>query len=173
MSTENLLVEIGTEELPPKALRKLAESFAENTQQELEALELEHQGVSWYASPRRLGVKVKALQTKQADKVVEKRGPAIKAAFDADGNATKAALGWARGCGIDIADAERLETEKGVWLLHKAKVEGQQTLALLNDVINKALAKLPIPKPMRWGANKTQFIRPVHTVAALLGDQQV
>ncbi|MCG9758734.1 MULTISPECIES: glycine--tRNA ligase subunit beta [Pseudoalteromonas] len=173
MSTENLLVEIGTEELPPKALRNLAESFAENTRQELEALELNHEGVSWYASPRRLGIQVKALQTQQADKVVEKRGPAIQAAFDADGNATKAALGWARGCGIDINDAERLETDKGTWLLHKAKVEGQQTLALLSDVINKALAKLPIPKPMRWGANKTQFIRPVHTVAALLGSQQV
>ncbi|ASD65594.1 glycine--tRNA ligase subunit beta [Pseudoalteromonas piscicida] len=173
MSTENLLVEIGTEELPPKALRNLAESFAENTRQELEALELSHEGVSWYASPRRLGIQVKALQTQQADKVVEKRGPAIQAAFDADGNATKAALGWARGCGIDINDAERLETDKGTWLLHKAKVEGQQTLALLSDVINKALAKLPIPKPMRWGANKTQFIRPVHTVAALLGSQQV
>ncbi|RZG01222.1 glycine--tRNA ligase subunit beta [Pseudoalteromonas sp. CO348] len=173
MSTENLLVEIGTEELPPKALRNLAESFAENTRQELEALELSHEGVSWYASPRRLGIQVKALQTQQADKVVEKRGPAIQAAFDADGNATKAALGWARGCGIDIIDAERLETDKGTWLLHKAKVEGQQTLALLSDVINKALAKLPIPKPMRWGANKTQFIRPVHTVAALLGSQQV
>ncbi|MGC0120563.1 glycine--tRNA ligase subunit beta [Pseudoalteromonas piscicida] len=173
MSIENLLVEIGTEELPPKALRNLAESFAENTRQELEALELSHEGVSWYASPRRLGIQVKALQTQQADKVVEKRGPAIQAAFDADGNATKAALGWARGCGIDIIDAERLETDKGTWLLHKAKVEGQQTLALLSDVINKALAKLPIPKPMRWGANKTQFIRPVHTVAALLGSQQV
>ncbi|MGA4604704.1 glycine--tRNA ligase subunit beta [Pseudoalteromonas maricaloris] len=173
MSTENLLVEIGTEELPPKALRNLAESFAENTRQELEALELSHEGVSWYASPRRLGIQVRALQTQQADKVVEKRGPAIQAAFDADGNATKAALGWARGCGIDINDAERLETDKGTWLLHKAKVEGQQTLALLSDVINKALAKLPIPKPMRWGANKTQFIRPVHTVAALLGSQQV
>ncbi|AXQ96360.1 glycine--tRNA ligase subunit beta [Pseudoalteromonas piscicida] len=173
MSTENLLIEIGTEELPPKALRNLAESFAENTRQELEALELSHEGVSWYASPRRLGIQVKALQTQQADKVVEKRGPAIQAAFDADGNATKAALGWARGCGIDINDAERLETDKGTWLLHKAKVEGQQTLALLSDVINKALAKLPIPKPMRWGANKTQFIRPVHTVAALLGSQQV
>ncbi|GEK07810.1 glycine--tRNA ligase subunit beta [Pseudoalteromonas peptidolytica] len=173
MSTENLLVEIGTEELPPKALRNLAESFAENTKLELAALELGHEGVSWYASPRRLGIQVKALQTQQADKVVEKRGPAIQAAFDAEGNATKAALGWARGCGIDINDAERLKTDKGTWLLHKAKVEGQQTLALLSDVINKALAKLPIPKPMRWGANKTQFIRPVHTVAALLGSQQV
>ena len=84
MSAENLLVEIGTEELPPKALRKLAEAFAANLTAELESLELGHQGVNWYASPRRLGLQVKALEAKQQDKEVEKRGPATKAAFDAD-----------------------------------------------------------------------------------------
>ncbi|MBQ4812638.1 glycine--tRNA ligase subunit beta [Pseudoalteromonas luteoviolacea] len=171
MTKENLLVEIGTEELPPKALRKLAQAFADNMTAELEALELGHQGIKWYASPRRLGVQVAALETQQQDKVVEKRGPAIKAAFDAEGNPTKAAQGWARGCGIDVSEADKLETEKGAWLLHKATVEGQQASTLLADVIAKALAKLPIPKPMRWGANKTQFIRPVHTVAALLGSE--
>ncbi|WP_375185636.1 glycine--tRNA ligase subunit beta [Pseudoalteromonas sp.] len=169
MSAENLLVEIGTEELPPKALRKLAESFAENLATELASLELNHQGVNWYASPRRLGLRVSALEAKQSDKVVEKRGPAVAAAFDADGNPTKAAMGWARGCGIDVSDAQTLETDKGAWLLHKAQVEGQATTSLMSDVVNKALAKLPIPKPMRWGANKTQFIRPVHTATILFG----
>lgn len=169
MSAENLLVEIGTEELPPKALRKLAESFAENLAAELASLELNHQGVNWYASPRRLGLRVTALEAKQSDKVVEKRGPAVAAAFDADGNPTKAAMGWARGCGIDVSDAQTLETDKGAWLLHKAQVEGQATTSLMSDAVNKALAKLPIPKPMRWGANKTQFIRPVHTATILFG----
>ncbi|RZF89701.1 glycine--tRNA ligase subunit beta [Pseudoalteromonas sp. S4488] len=169
MSAENLLVEIGTEELPPKALRKLAESFAENLATELSSLELNHQGVNWYASPRRLGLRVSALEAKQSDKVVEKRGPAVSAAFDADGNPTKAAMGWARGCGIDVSDAQTLETDKGAWLLHKAQVEGQATTSLMSDAVNKALAKLPIPKPMRWGANKTQFIRPVHTATILFG----
>ena len=169
MSAENLLVEIGTEELPPKALRKLAESFAENLAAELASLELNHQGVNWYASPRRLGLRVTALDAKQSDKVVEKRGPAVAAAFDADGNPTKAAMGWARGCGIDVSDAQTLETDKGAWLLHKAQVEGQATTSLMSDAVNKALAKLPIPKPMRWGANKTQFIRPVHTATILFG----
>ncbi|MEL7387198.1 MAG: glycine--tRNA ligase subunit beta, partial [Pseudomonadota bacterium] len=169
MSAENLLVEIGTEELPPKALRKLAESFAENLTAELASLELAHQGVNWYASPRRLGLRVTALEAKQSDKVVEKRGPAVAAAFDADGNPTKAAMGWARGCGIDVSDAETIETDKGAWLLHKAQVEGQSTTALMSDAVNKALAKLPIPKPMRWGASKTQFIRPVHTATILFG----
>ena len=169
MSAENLLVEIGTEELPPKALRKLAESFAENLATELASLELNQQGVNWYASPRRLGLRVTALEAKQSDKVVEKRGPAVAAAFDADGNPTKAAMGWARGCGIDVSDAQTLETDKGAWLLHKAQVEGQATTSLMSDAVNKALAKLPIPKPMRWGANKTQFIRPVHTATILFG----
>ena len=169
MSAENLLVEIGTEELPPKALRKLAESFAENLAAELASLELNHQGVNWYASPRRLGLRVTALEAKQNDKVVEKRGPAVAAAFDAAGNPTKAAMGWARGCGIDVSDAQTLETDKGAWLLHKAQVEGQATTSLMSDAVNKALAKLPIPKPMRWGANKTQFIRPVHTATILFG----
>ncbi|WP_404341625.1 glycine--tRNA ligase subunit beta [Pseudoalteromonas mariniglutinosa] len=173
MSSENLLIEIGTEELPPKALRKLAEAFAENLTAELETLELAHQGVSWYASPRRLGLQVKALDAKQQDKEVEKRGPATKAAFDADGNPTKAAMGWARGCGIEVKDAQTLETDKGAWLLHIAKVAGQETRTLMADAIAKALAKLPIPKPMRWGANKTQFIRPVHTVTVLFGDQPI
>ena len=173
MSAENLLVEIGTEELPPKALRKLAEAFAANLTAELESLELGHQGVSWYASPRRLGLQVKALEAKQQDKEVEKRGPATKAAFDAEGNPTKAAMGWARGCGIEVKDAQTLETDKGAWLLHIAKVAGQETKTLMTDAISKALAKLPIPKPMRWGANKTQFIRPVHTVTILFGNELV
>lgn len=173
MSAENLLVEIGTEELPPKALRKLAEAFAANLTAELESLELGHQGVNWYASPRRLGLQVKALEAKQQDKEVEKRGPATKAAFDAEGNPTKAAMGWARGCGIEVKDAQTLETDKGAWLLHIAKVAGQETKLLMADAISKALAKLPIPKPMRWGANKTQFIRPVHTVTILLGSELI
>ncbi|MGE6463660.1 glycine--tRNA ligase subunit beta [Pseudoalteromonas sp. M58] len=173
MSAENLLVEIGTEELPPKSLRKLAEAFAANLTAELESLELAHQGVSWYASPRRLGLQVKALDAKQQDKEVEKRGPATKAAFDAEGNPTKAAMGWARGCGIEVKDAQTLETDKGAWLLHIAKVAGQETKLLMADAISKALAKLPIPKPMRWGANKTQFIRPVHTVTILLGSELI
>ncbi len=173
MSAENLLVEIGTEELPPKSLRKLAEAFAANLTAEFESLELAHQGVSWYASPRRLGLQVKALDAKQQDKEVEKRGPATKAAFDAEGNPTKAAMGWARGCGIEVKDAQTLETDKGAWLLHIAKVAGQETKLLMADAISKALAKLPIPKPMRWGANKTQFIRPVHTVTILLGSELI
>ncbi|OUL56303.1 glycine--tRNA ligase subunit beta [Pseudoalteromonas ulvae] len=173
MKTENLLIEIGTEELPPKSLRQLAEALLASFTAELSTLELSFESASWYASPRRLGVKVNGLIAAQQDKEVEKRGPAIQAAFDADGNPTKAAMGWARGCGIEVADAQRLETDKGAWLLHIAKVAGQAVEALIPQALTNALGKLPIAKPMRWGANKTQFIRPVHTVTVFYGNKLV
>ena len=173
MTTENLLIEIGTEELPPKALRTLAESFLANFTEALTKAELSFSEANWYAAPRRLALSIKNVATAQQDKIVEKRGPAVAGAFDADGNPTKAALGWACGNGIDVADAERLKTDKGEWLLHKAKVEGKATSTLIADMTQKALDKLPIPKPMRWGSNTTQFIRPVHTVTMLLGSELI
>ncbi|MXR68888.1 glycine--tRNA ligase subunit beta [Shewanella sp. JBTF-M18] len=173
MKFENLLIEVGTEELPPKSLRTLAESFLANFEEELKKAELSYESATWYAAPRRLALKVNALVTAQADKVVEKRGPAIAQAFDADGNPTKAAMGWARGNGITVEQAERLTTDKGEWLLHKAKVVGVETKSLVADMAQRALDKLPIPKPMRWGSSKTQFIRPVHTVTMLMGDELI
>lgn len=170
---ENLLIEIGTEELPPKALRKLAQAFADNVEAGLKSANLAFDTVNWLASPRRLAVNVLALAAAQPDKVVEKKGPAIKAAFDADGNPTKAAQGWARGNGISVEQAGRLKTDKGEWLLHKAEVKGKAVVDLIGDIAAKALAKLPIPKPMRWGATDTQFIRPVHTATILFGDQLI
>lgn len=169
MNTENLLVEIGTEELPPKALRKLAEAFAENTRVQLQKQDLAFDDVQWLASPRRLALKVNGLASGQQDKVVEKRGPAVKSAFDADGNPTKAALGWARGNGITVEEAQRMETDKGAWLLHKAKVKGKSAEELIEGVVSHALSKLPIPKAMTWGAYKTEFIRPVHTLTMKYG----
>lgn len=166
---ENLLIEIGTEELPPKSLRKLAEAFAAGVEAELNTAELGHQGVRWLASPRRLALIVQQLEPGQADKVVEKRGPAVSSAFDAEGNPTKAAQGWARSNGISVEQAERLTTDKGEWLLHKAQVTGKKVAELVPAIIASALSKLPIPKPMRWGDKPTQFIRPVHTVTMLYG----
>ncbi|WP_166838244.1 glycine--tRNA ligase subunit beta [Rheinheimera pleomorphica] len=173
MAAQDFFVEIGTEELPPKALKTLATAFADNLQAELAKLELNHADVSWYAAPRRLAVRINALAAQQADKVVEKRGPAIASAFDADGKPTKAAQGWAAGCGITVEQAEKLETDKGAWLLHKAKVIGAATVSLLPDVVQQALAKLPIAKPMRWGNSTAEFIRPVHTIIMLYGKDVV
>ncbi|WP_108945049.1 glycine--tRNA ligase subunit beta [Shewanella halifaxensis] len=173
MNFENLLIEVGTEELPPKSLRKLAESFLANFTEELTKAELSFESAVWHAAPRRLAVCINQLALAQADKVVEKRGPAVAQAFDADGNPTKAAMGWARGNGITVEQAERLKTDKGEWLLHQARVVGVETKSLIADMAQRSLDKLPIPKPMRWGSNTTQFIRPVHTVTMLLGSEVV
>ena len=173
MTTQNFLVEIGTEELPPKALKTLATSFADNVEAELNQTGLTFDKIEWFAAPRRLAVKVLNLATQQPSKEIEKRGPAVSAAFDAEGNPTKAAEGWARGCGITVEQAERIATDKGEWLVHRAKIEGQPTKNLLNDIVANALAKLPIPKPMRWADKTVQFIRPVHTVTMLLGDELI
>jgi len=171
MNQENLLIELGTEELPPKSLKKLAVAFKEGFEQQLIAAELSFENIEWFAAPRRLALRVNKLQAQQEDKQVEKRGPATKAAFDADGNATKAALGWARGCGIDINEAGRLKTDKGEWLLHTATVAGKSLEQLINGFLAQAIKQLPIPKPMKWGAGKEEFIRPVHTLIALYGDK--
>ena len=165
---KEFLIELGTEELPPTQLRTLAEAFAANFEKELKDAELSHQGVKWYATPRRLALKVTDLAEAQSDKVVEKRGPAVNVAFDAEGNATKAAQGWARGNGITVEQADRLKTDKGEWLLFKQEVKGQPTQDIIVELAAKALANLPIAKPMRWGDKETQFIRPVKTLTILM-----
>lgn len=173
MKFENLLIEVGTEELPPKSLRKLAESFLTNFTEELNKAEIPFAEAKWYAAPRRLAIYIQKLAVAQEDKIVEKRGPAVASAFDAEGNPTKAAQGWARGNGISVNQAERLTTDKGEWLVYRANVKGVETSTLIPDMAQRALDKLPITKPMRWGANKTQFIRPVHTVTMLLGSELI
>ncbi|XAW89541.1 glycine--tRNA ligase subunit beta [Vibrio sp. CDRSL-10 TSBA] len=170
---KEFLIELGTEELPPTQLRTLAEAFAANFEAELQTADIAHQGVKWYAAPRRLALKVADLAERQADKVVEKRGPAVSAAFDADGNPTKAAQGWARGCGITVEQAERLATDKGEWLLFKQEVIGQSTSEILAELADKALNNLPIAKPMRWADKETQFIRPVKTLTMLFGSDLI
>ena len=172
MVTENLLIELGTEELPPKALRKLAEAFAEKFTEELTKAELAFARVEWFAAPRRLALKVHQLATTQNDKQVEKRGPAVSAAF-VDGKPTPAAAGWARSNVIELEQADRLFTDKGEWLVYRATVTGQPTRNLIADMTATALASLPIPKLMRWGASRTQFVRPVHTLCMLLGSELI
>jgi len=171
MLKETLLIELGTEELPPKSLKTLAVTFYEQIKSQLESAELAFDSIEWFATPRRLAVVVKSLDEKQADKEIEKRGPAVNVAFDEDGNASKAALGWARSNGIEIEQAERLKTDKGEWLLHRAIQQGKAIDALIPDMVNQAIAKLPIPKPMRWGSSRTQFIRPVHTLTLMYGEK--
>lgn len=170
-SPRTLLIELGTEELPPKSLRLLDTSFKEGIKSQLEQLGLSFGKISSYGAPRRLAVRVEQCQRTQADKKVEKRGPAVSAAFDAEGKASKAALGWAHANGIDLSQAERLVTDKGEWLLHIANVPGQALEQLIETVINNALKQLPIAKAMRWGAYDVEFIRPVHTLCVMYGTE--
>ena len=171
MVNETLLIELGTEELPPKSLKTLAIAFYDNIKGQLDANNLSYSEIKWFATPRRLAVQVIDLNGKQADKVVEKRGPAVNVAFDDQGQPSKAAMGWARSNGITIEQAERLTTPKGEWLLHKATVAGKTINELVPDMVVSSLNKLPIAKPMRWGAERTQFIRPVHTLTMMYGEQ--
>lgn len=173
MQKENLLIELGTEELPPKALKSLRDSLKTGIESGLKGAELSFDSIEAYATPRRLAVLVKQVETEQQDKVVEKRGPAIKVAFDDSGNPTKAAEGWARSNGISVEQADRLKTDKDEWLLHKATVKGLPLAELVQGILETAIKALPIPKPMRWGNSTAQFIRPVHTLTVMLGSELI
>lgn len=169
----DLLIEIGCEELPPKALKNLATSFYENVTTQLQDSDFQFESCQWFATPRRLALLVKGLPKKQADKVVAKKGPAVNVAFDAEGNPTKAAQGWARSLGLTVAETDRLKTEKGEWLYKEIAVEGKNINSLLPDILQKSLSKLPIPKMMRWGNTNYQFVRPVQNICVLHGEELV
>jgi glycyl-tRNA synthetase beta chain len=170
MSKETLLIELGTEELPPKSLKTLAITFVDQVKAPLDKAELAYSDIKWFATPRSFAVQDFYLIEKQDDNTVEKRGPAVNVAFDDAGNASKAAQGWARSNGIEVEQAERLVTDKGEWLLHRATVTGKTVVELVPAMVTTALNKLPIAKPMRWGAERTQFIRPVQTLTMLFGN---
>ena len=171
--TADLLVEIGTEELPPKTLRKLSESFGVALCDRLEAKILgAHQGTV-YATPRRLAVLVPEVPTNQPDRDIERRGPALDAAFDAQGNPTKAAEGFARSCGVAVDHLDRYETADGRWLLFRSTAVGESTLSLLPAIVEEALARIPIARRMRWSNLDLEFVRPVHWITLLYGSDSV
>ncbi len=169
----DLLVEIGTEELPPKALPGLSAAFTDGIVKGLAEAGLHPSDVLPYATPRRLAVWVKGVATQQADQIIEKRGPAIKGAFDAEGNPTKAATAFATSCGVAVKDLGRQETDKGAWLIFRHQQPGQATTALFPAIVEKSLAGLPIPKRMRWGSGTAEFVRPVHWIVLLANDQVI
>ncbi|MTI63633.1 glycine--tRNA ligase subunit beta [Methylophaga sp.] len=170
---DDLLIELGTEELPPKALAKLSQAFHQGVEQGLKKAELKFDDIRPYATPRRLALVISKLQTKQPDRVVERRGPAVTAAFDEDGNPTKALLGFAGSCGVEVDDLDTMKTDKGAWLVFKQEQAGAAAADLLPDIIQQALNDLPIPKRMRWGDLPGEFVRPVHWLIVLLGDEVV
>ena len=172
-TSKHLLFELGSEELPPKTLLKLSKALLDGIVQGLQVAELTFTNSKAYATPRRLAVLIENLSTAQPDKKVEKRGPAIQAAYAPDGTPSKAALGFAASCCTTFDQLERLKTDKGEWLSFTQAVKGQATEDLIPDIIRKSIADLPIAKRMRWGNFTTEFVRPVHWAVLLYGDSVI
>jgi glycyl-tRNA synthetase beta chain len=170
---DDFLVEIGTEELPPKALRSLMVAFGENLANGIDEARLSRGQVHAYASPRRLAVIVDKLAASQDDREVEQKGPPVSVAFDDDNNPTPAATAFAAKCGVSVDELDRVETNKGERLTYKNVEQGRPAAELLPDIIEQALGALPIPRRMRWGAGDAEFVRPVHWVVLLHGDDVI
>ena len=171
--THDLLIEIGTEELPPKSLRALSNALADGMEKALEAAALRPVKLYAYAAPRRLALLIKDLPLAQPDRETVRRGPALAAAFDDDGCPTQAALGFAKSCGVEVEQLDQQETKKGSWLSFRAAVKGKATTRLIPDLVRQSLAGLPIPRRMRWGDRNEEFVRPVHWVVLLFGDEVI
>lgn len=169
MSAQDFLVELGTEELPPKALKTLAQAFADGIKAGLKQADLAHGQVQVYAAPRRLAVWVKQLSARQADRTQRMEGPPVQAAFDAEGQPTKAAQGFARKCGVAVDELDR----SGAKLSYSQQIKGQATTDLLPEIVSQSLDKLPIPKRMRWGARREDFVRPTQWLVMLFGSDVV
>lgn len=172
-TTKDLLVEIGTEELPPKELLNLVSAFQVSMQNNLDSSEIGWREIERFAAPRRLALLVRGVEAKQKNKELVRRGPSIAAAFDEDGNPTKAALGFARSCGSDVAALEKEKNSKGEWLCFRSFEVGKASEGLLAEIVEKSLGELPIPKRMRWGQGDAEFVRPVHWICMVFGDEPV
>lgn len=172
-ATADLLIEIGTEELPPAALARLSVAFRDALVRHIGEARLTHGDAEGFATPRRLAVRVASVLETQPDETLVRKGPAVQAAFDAEGRPTKAAQGFARSCGVDVDALEREENEQGAWLCFRRQVTGNSTRTLLPGLVEKALADLPMPKRMRWGAGEVEFVRPIHWVCGFLGSEMI
>ena len=151
MSSRDFLVEIGTEELPPKALSNLSRSFEASVESGLQKENLSFTRISRFATPRRLAVLVSGLAEKQQDKNIERTGPAVSAAFDTEGKPTAAALGFAKSCGVDVESLEKTDKDGVEKLSFSTTESGKASQLLLPGIVEKALLQLPVPKRMRWG----------------------
>ncbi|MEB0005406.1 glycine--tRNA ligase subunit beta [Pseudomonas sp. MH9.2] len=169
MSARDFLVELGTEELPPKALGALGDAFLAGIEKGLQAAGLSYSAKQVYAAPRRLAVLITQLATQQADRSVNLDGPPRQAAFDAEGNPTQAALGFAKKCGVELSEID----QSGPKLRFSQNIVGKPTTSLLPTIVEDSLNDLPIPKRMRWGARKEEFVRPTQWLVMLFGDQVV
>ena len=171
--SKDLLFELCTEELPPRTLPALSSALTAGITKGIDDLGLPHGKVHGFATPRRLAVWIEKLAEHQPDRQVERRGPPLANAFDAQGAATQAATAFAKSCGVAVGELSKLTTEKGAWLQFRGTEHGAATTALLKDILTQAIAALPIAKRMRWGAHSAEFVRPVHSVVLLYGDEVV
>jgi glycyl-tRNA synthetase beta chain len=173
MSGRELLFELGTEELPPRTLLELSTALTQGVLSGLDAAGIPHGHAHGFATPRRLAVRVRGLAEHQPDKQVEKRGPPLKVAYDGQGAPTQAAIAFAKNCGVPVSELSALKTDKGEWLMFRGTERGAPTSSLLGDIVDQAVANLPIAKRMRWGSRTVEFVRPVHSVVLLHGDEVV
>ena len=173
-TSADLLVEIGTEELPPQTLSRLGQALGTTLAAELAGQGLvENPEISWFATPRRLGARVSGVRRQQPGQTSERRGPALAKAFDEQGEPTPAASGFARSVGVEVGALERLETDKGAWLVHRSSQPGQRAESLVPSCIENAVNALPIAKRMRWGSSDAEFVRPVHWLVVLHGSKTI
>ena len=173
MNEQDLLIELGTEELPPKALASLSAAFSTGITSQLAKAGLNHGAVQAYASPRRLALWVKDLALRQPDQSLTRLGPAVQAAFDKDGNPTKAAEGFARSCGVEMSALIQKSDGKILKLAHESVQPGASSSDLIPDMVRHALDQLPVPKRMRWGSSREEFVRPVHWLVLLFGQDVI
>ncbi len=169
----DLLLEVGTEELPPLALRKMSEALGRELSTRLTNKGLKHGEPQVFATPRRLAVIISGLPVTGEDRDIERRGPLLKAAFDADGTPTKAALGFARSCGVEVEHLEQVESDKGEQLLFRTTEMGESTASVLHGIISESIKGIPVPRRMRWGSGDVEFSRPIHWIVLLFADELV
>ena len=169
----DFLLEIGTEELPPRSLPALQQALVAQLAAGLDKASLAHGELVGFATPRRLAVWVKRLAAQQPEQHLKRRGPPLNAAFDAAGGPTRAALAFAESCGTRVEALQRLDEGKGTFLFFLGSRTGERAVALLPGLIQAALDALPIPRRMHWGAGNALFVRPVHWVVMLYGREVV
>src|SRR3990167_5373551 len=173
MQKLNYLFELGSEELPTSAMLNLSHALEKNIEANLTQQSLHFSQIESFVSPRRLAVIVSNLDAKQPSKIVERRGPSKSAAYDKNGTPKLACLGFANSCGVSTDEIKIKETDKGAWVYCEINQQGQYTKQLLPEIISTAIQQLPLPKPMRWGNHDFKFIRPVHWITSLLGEEIV
>ena len=169
----DFIIEIGTEELPPKALKKLMVAFGENINANIDSSSIKHGDIKTFASPRRLAVLIEKLANKQSDKKIEHKGPPVNIAFDENGKPSKAAEAFAKKYNTSIDSLDRKKTNDGEWLSINTIIEGEKSTKVLPELIEKALNDLPIPRRMKWGESKIEFVRPIHWILMLYGNDTI